>query len=98
MIGEEVMFIIFFIVVMVIWLLAVMRRAVGMTLLSALCWFSFAISLFIFGDPEASFTVGFAVLATLLAIIMFIIAIYQAFQLLKEQAEERQRAVEEELP
>lgn len=98
MVGEEAMFIVFFIVVLIIWLLAIIRRSVGMTLLSGICWFSFAISLFIFGDPDAGFTLGFAILAVLLAIIMFVLAIYQAFVLLGEQAAEKQRAREEDIP
>lgn len=91
------MFALFFAVVLIVWVLAIARQTVGMSILSAVCWFSFALALFILGDTESAFTLGFAILAVLLCIIMFVLAFYQAFNLLKEAAAEKQRQIAEEI-
>lgn len=91
------MLILFFILVVIIWVLALLRKTVGMSLLSGLSWFALMYALFIAGDTSNGLTVGFSIVCTLLGVIMVMLAIYQGFELLRQEAEAKQRKIVEEV-
>ena len=95
--SPTISFVLFFAIVILVWVFAIVRQTLGMSVLSALSWFSLMFALFIVGDLTSGLTLGMAIFSCMLGVVMIVVAIFQAFESLRRAAEEKQRRFQEEI-
>ncbi|MDR2699545.1 MAG: hypothetical protein LBC12_01820 [Nitrososphaerota archaeon] len=86
-VGVGTLFVLFGLLVFLLLCLAVIRGSVTLSVLSAVCWFTFAATLFIVSDAESVFVGVFSWISMMLGITMMIFAVWKAANLLQNASE-----------
>ena len=96
-VSPAYMYTFFFIIVMVLFIVALLRQTIILSLLSSIAWLGFALSVFIVANPEDPLTLVMGMLGILLFFIMLVLTVYYAADYLRYEAENRKRRVAEDI-
>jgi len=80
-VGVGSLFLLFGVLVLVVWVLAVVRGSVGMCALSSGLWIAFGFGLMIVGEPGNGFVVGFTYISFLLGIVMAVSMFWEIYRM-----------------
>ncbi len=89
-------FILFFAIVIILFVFALARQTIVMSMLSCMSWFALSIAIYIVGEADG-LTGGISLFSLLMFFIMLILTIKQSAGYLAAEAEEKKRRIAEEV-
>jgi hypothetical protein len=77
------LFLLFGVLVLVVWTLAIVRSSVGMCAISSGLWVAFGFGLMVVGEPGNGFVVGFTFISFMLGVVMVVSMFYEIAMMVK---------------
>lgn len=91
------LFILIFAVCLIMFMFALVRKTVGMHMISSLLWFGLSYAVWGVADPTSGLTQGSSYIFLILGIVMLVLTFVVSFTQIKENQKERDRKLAEDV-